>query len=83
MQSMTNSAQAAPATYQVRIAGHLDPHWSAWFDGIRITHAADGTTLLVGLLVDQAALFGLLGTVRDLHLTLLSVQRVIDLGTRQ
>jgi hypothetical protein len=62
--------------YQIRIKGHLDPHWSAWFLGLTITLEANGETLLTGTVVDQAALYGVLRTVRDLGIPLLSVNRV-------
>jgi hypothetical protein len=57
----------------LRLAGHLDQHWSPWFDGLALTHHDDGTTTLHGEVADQAALHGLLGKVRDLGATLLSV----------
>jgi hypothetical protein len=60
-------------TYQIRIAGLLDPLWSEWFDGLAITYTADDTTILTGPLPDQAALHGVLNKIRDLGLTLLSV----------
>ena len=62
--------------YQIRIKGHLDPRWTDWFGGLTITLEEDGNTLLSGLVVDQAALFGLLKKVRDLGMPLLSVNRV-------
>jgi hypothetical protein len=62
-----------PLVYQSRIKGHLDPHWSSWFDGLAITPEDNGETLLTGPLVDQAALHGLLRKVRDLGIPLLSV----------
>jgi hypothetical protein len=62
--------------YQIRLQGHLDEHWSAWLDGLAVTHEQDGTTLLCGALIDQAALFGVLIKIRDLDLLLLSVQRI-------
>ena len=62
--------------YQIRVEGHLDGRWSDWFDDLRLTHHSDGTTTLSGLVVDQAALHGLLAKVRDLNLTLISVIRV-------
>jgi hypothetical protein len=65
-----------PARYRIRISGHLDAAWSAWFDGLTVTQADDGTTELVGPLVDQAALFGLLAGLRNLGGTLLLVQRL-------
>jgi hypothetical protein len=59
--------------YQIRVKGHLDTSWSVWFDGLRIMHDADGATTLRGPVVDQAALYGLIGRARDLGLTLLGV----------
>ena len=66
--------------YQIRIKGHLDPTWSAWFDGLTITHDPDGATSICGLVVDQAALYGLIGRARDLGLTLLAVNQVLADG---
>ena len=62
--------------YQIRIKGHLDPHWSEWFGGLTITLEEAGETLLTGSVVDQAALHGLLRKVRDLGMPLISVTRV-------
>ncbi len=62
-----------PDIYQIRVKGHLDSHWSAWFDGMTITNQPDGKTVLTGPLVDQAALHGLLIKIRDLGLPLLAV----------
>jgi hypothetical protein len=59
--------------YQIRLKERLDPHWSAWLDGLMVNHEANGETVLTGEVVDQAALYGLLSKVRDLHVTLLSV----------
>jgi hypothetical protein len=66
----------ASERYRIRIDAHLDASWSAWFDGLTITQHDDGTSSLVGELVDQAALYGLLGRLRDLGASLLSVQRL-------
>jgi hypothetical protein len=60
---------------QIRVRGHLDPRWSAWFDGLTIAHEPDGDTTLTGPVADQAALYGLLSRARDLGLTLVSVTR--------
>jgi hypothetical protein len=65
-----------PGRYEIRLKGHLDPRRAAWFDGLRLTHERDGTTLLRGPVADQAALHGLLRRVRDLGLPLVSVLRV-------
>ena len=59
--------------YEIRLKGHLDARWSDWFDGLSFTHASDGTTVIHGLVADQAALHGLLAKVRDLGLPLVSV----------
>lgn len=66
---------AKPVLYQLRVEGHLDPGWSEWFDGLAISQEADGITLIAGPVRDQAVLFGLLIKVRDLGLTLVSVNR--------
>ena len=66
----------APARYQIRVRGTIDPHWSDWFDGMAITYDAGGDTLLVGPLVDQAALYGVLHRIRNLGLILLAVARL-------
>ena len=62
--------------YQIRVRGHLDSRWSAWFDGMTLTRESAGTTNISGPVVDQAALHGLLATLRDTGLPLLSVTQV-------
>jgi hypothetical protein len=64
-----------PLIYEIRIAGQLPPQWADWFEGLTLT-LENGETRLVGPIVDQAVLFGLLKRIRDLGLPLLSVQRV-------
>jgi len=64
----------APAGYRLRVAGHLDQHWSPWFGDLTLTQEDDGTTSLSGLVSDQAELHGLLMKVRDLGVTLISVE---------
>ncbi len=63
-------------TYEIRLRGHLDARWAARFGVSSLTQEADGTTLIQGVVADQAALHGLLQTVRDLGLLLISVTRV-------
>ena len=58
------------------VGGHLDDHWSAWLDGLTVTRETDGTTTLRGAVSDQAQLHGLLGKVRDLGATLISVEAI-------
>ena len=65
-----------PGCYEIRLKGHLDARWTDWFEGLSFTHASDGTTILAGPVVDQAALYGLLRKVRDLGLPLIAVNQV-------
>ena len=65
-----------PFVYEIRIAGHLPPRWSAWFEGLAVTPEPGGTTRLSGQVVDQAALYGLLRKVRDTGLTLIAVNQI-------
>jgi hypothetical protein len=62
--------------YHIRVKGHLSPQWSDWFDGFTITNNEDGEALLSGIILDQAALYGLLNKISNLGLPLLSVNRV-------
>jgi hypothetical protein len=59
--------------YEIRLQGRLDARWADWFEGLTLTQESDGTTVLSGLVVDQAALHGLLAKVRDLGLPLIAV----------
>jgi hypothetical protein len=62
--------------YEIRIKGHLDTRWTDWFEGLTITALDNGETLLTGMVVDQAALHGVLRKVRDVAMPFLSVTRV-------
>ncbi len=64
--------------YRIQVEGYLDLSWSTWLEGMAIIHDADGTTVLVGPVIDQTALYGLLSRLRDLSLVLLSVSRSDD-----
>ncbi len=76
MSDMSTGRSQESAQYEIRLQGHLDPCWAAWFDGLRLTNHADGTTVLRGPVVDQSALHGLLQRVRDVGLPLVSVTQV-------
>jgi hypothetical protein len=65
-----------PGRYRIRLEGRLESRWASRFDGMTLTAGSDGITVLEGPVVDQAALHGLLRTVNDLGLPLLSVTRV-------
>lgn len=68
---MTTSAR--PETYDIRIRGHLDPHWANELGVPELVHDGDGTTVLRGIPTDQAGLHGLLQRLRDLGVTLVAV----------
>ena len=59
--------------YEIRVKGHLDAHWTAWFAGLEITNLENGEAVLSGEIVNQAALHGVLAKVRDLGLPLIAV----------
>jgi hypothetical protein len=59
--------------YQIRLRGHLGQLWSDWFEGLAITWDENGDTLLTGRVADQSALHGLLRKIRDLGVTLVSI----------
>jgi hypothetical protein len=65
-----------PRAYQIRLNGQLDCEWTDWFGGLTITLDDDGNTLLTGPAIDQAALHGLLKKVRDLGLSLISINPI-------
>jgi hypothetical protein len=65
-----------PGHYEIRLKGHLDDRWAAWFEVLTLTREDNGETLIAGPVADQAALHGLLRKVRDLGMPLLSVTRL-------
>jgi hypothetical protein len=69
-----------PASYQIKVPGHLDESWSDWAGGMTITveNGDDGppTTTLTGVVADQAALQSLLRRLYSLGLPLISVNYV-------
>jgi hypothetical protein len=60
--------------YRIIVKGALDSRWADWFDGFVLDLVSVNETVLSGPVQDQAALHGILAKVRDLGLTLLSVQ---------
>ncbi len=77
MASYLHVMQADDSTeYEIRVKGHLDARWSAWFDGLSLTREPDGTTVIAGPVVDQAALHGLLQKLRDVGMPLISITQV-------
>jgi hypothetical protein len=61
-------------TYEFRLEGHLDDHWSAWLGDLTLAHQADGTSTLTMPVADQAQLHGILARLRDMGATLLALR---------
>jgi len=59
--------------YRIKIKGQLDSRWQDWFDGLTITPTDDDNIILSGDIVDQAALHGIFAKIRNLGLTIVSV----------
>ena len=64
-----------PTMYEFKVAAHVSDQCAMWFDGLEIARDNQGNTLLLGIIIDQAALHGVLTKIRDLNLILLSVRR--------
>ena len=69
---------SGPTIYEIKIKGRLEDRWANWFEGLAFTYENDGTTTIQGPLPDQAALHGVLNRIRDLGLSLISVQNISD-----
>ena len=65
-----------PNYYVIQIKEHISPQWSAWFEGLTIVNLDNDGSILSGPVIDQSALHGLLAKVRDLNLTLISVNQI-------
>ena len=64
------------ARYRIRVQGQLGQEWAAYLGGLTLSWQAPDQTLLIGPIIDQAALHGILNTIRDLGLPLLEVLRL-------
>jgi hypothetical protein len=76
MSETSTGHQHGTGQYEIRVEGHLEPRWAAWFDGMALAREIDGTTTIHGPVADQAALHGLLHKLRDVGLPLISVTQV-------
>jgi hypothetical protein len=74
----SSSATDGVDVYRIRVKGQLDPSWSDWLGGFTILPQGDDSTLLVGPIVDQAALQGILNKLYGMNLNLLSLERAND-----
>ena len=61
--------------YEIIIGGYIP---EAWFEGLTMVKQPDFTTKLRGDIMDQAALYGVLRTINDLGVELISVRRIDD-----
>jgi len=62
------------ATYEIRVNGHLDDHWSRWLADAEMTHDEDGTTSLTVSIADQAQLHGVLAGLRDIGAVIIELR---------
>lgn len=79
--SAVRTGHTTPGLYEIRVQGRLEPRWATWFDGFALTTEPGGTTVIRGRVLDQAALHGLLQSLRDLGLPLVSVTQPQDATT--
>jgi hypothetical protein len=77
----TRLTATGTATYEIRVAGHLDDHWAATLDDLTLVRLDDGTTTMTGPLIDQAQLHGVLARIRDLGVPLLTLRTLDHAGT--
>ncbi|MFN2195480.1 MAG: hypothetical protein ACK2UW_05070 [Anaerolineales bacterium] len=66
--------EAGMQQVEIRVRGIIDPHWSEWLEGLEIFHEGENQTFIVGQVLDQAILYGILKKLRDLGLELLLVK---------
>jgi hypothetical protein len=75
--SAMDSFSMKPAeVYEIMVGGSLSPTWSGWFSNLTCNADAEGNTRMVGPVIDQAELYGVLERIRDLGLPLLAVRRL-------
>ena len=74
--NVTIGENAAMQKVEIRVKGSLDEHWSEWFQDFEIKRGEKDETILVGEVVDQAALYGVIAKLRDLGLTLIAVNEI-------
>lgn len=69
-----------PVTYRIRVLGRIPARWRDRLEGMDLSETTDEfnqqITILEGELDDQSALAGLLTTIVDLHLVVLTVEQL-------
>jgi prephenate dehydratase len=73
MEKRTDAKREIMKYVEIRIEGQLDEHWAEWLGDLTIRRSEQNETLLSGFFPDQAALYGLIGKLRDLGISLISV----------
>ncbi|HEX4015405.1 MAG TPA: hypothetical protein VHX15_01600 [Frankiaceae bacterium] len=73
MNSEPANRRNGDGSYQIQVRGQLAARWDSWFDGFTLSRPGDGTTVLTGSVIDQAALLGTLRKIADLGVPLISV----------
>ena len=68
------------ARYEISLKGHLDEHWAGRFGGMSVKNTLDlqgfPITVLSGIIVDQAALHGVITRIRDIGIPVISINRI-------
>lgn len=74
---MEKKGSTETAVYEIHVQGLLEQRWCHWFEGMHIKANPDQCeTIITGMVIDQAALHGLLARIRDLGLILLALYRL-------
>ena len=77
MSGKTSGNSGTGQIYQIRVEEKLNTHWKDWFEVLAVELEDDCHTVITCQVVDQAGLHGIIKKVRDLGLTLVSVNRVV------
>jgi hypothetical protein len=70
------TASSVAKVYEIHIEGHLDSSWSDWLDGLEVQLLENGGTNLIGSIVDQSALLGVLIKLSRMNITLISINEI-------
>jgi hypothetical protein len=79
MERQTRMRLDEPARYEIKVHGELSDRWNVWFPEMEVIverYNGSAVTCLVGVVLDQADLYGLISRIRDMGLSLISVNRL-------